>query len=197
MIRSLLLLAVLSLTKTTSAFQQVSRVTNRRDAFSPIASIFVAGQQLKALPTNAIDLGDYVDGPRGILYQVTKASPDGIKPERSQKVKTLYTLYLGGFAEDGGKQIDSSKKWFGLEKPFEFVAGVSQVIKAWDLSILDMRVGEARRLIVPPDLGYGEKGAGGSIPGGSTLYFEMELVEVGAKPKLRPEQEKWLEEHPL
>ena len=54
---------------------------------------------------------------------------------------------------------------------FEFIAGVSQVIKGWDLMVLEMRVGEARQLIIPSKLGYGDKGAGSSIPGGSTLYF--------------------------
>ena len=71
-----------------------------------------------------------------------------------------------------------------------------QVIKGWDLCILDMREGEARRLIVPSELGYGGKGVGG-IPADSTLYFEIELVEVGEVSKMGPEQIKWLEDHPL
>lgn len=82
-------------------------------------------------------------------------------------------------------------------KPFEFFAGVSQVIKGWDLSILEMRQGEARKLIIPSDLGYGDKGAGSAIPGGSTLYFNVELAEIGPAPSLNAEQQKWLEENPL
>ena len=58
-------------------------------------------------------------------------------------------------------------------------------------------MGEERRIIVPSDLGYGAKGAGGSSPGFSTLYFDMELVEIGEMSKLGPEQLKWLEENPL
>ena len=90
------------------------------------------------------------------------------KPVRAQKVKAKYTLYLNGFPEDNSnsKKIDSSKG-----RLFEFIAGVSQVIKGWDLMVLEMRVGEARQLIIPSKLGYGDKGAGSSIPGGSTLYL--------------------------
>jgi len=136
----------------------------------------------------------------GIKYKVTSPATDvnSPKPVRAQKVKAKYTLYLNGFPEDNSnaKKIDSSKGPFG-DKPFEFLAGVSQVIKGWDLMVLEMRVGEARQLIIPSKLGYGDKGAGSSIPGGSTLYFNMELVEVGAKPSLNAEQTQWLEDNPL
>jgi FKBP-type peptidyl-prolyl cis-trans isomerase len=111
-------------------------------------------------------------------------------------VKTSYSLFLDGFPEDGGKPIDSSKGLFG-DKPFEFNVGVSEVIKGWDLSLMDMVEGEARRLVIPPDLGYGDRGAGGRIPGGATLYFEVQLTENGKMPEMNEGQKKWLEEHPL
>jgi len=101
-----------------------------------------------------------------------------------------------GFGEDGGKQIDSSRGPLG-GRPFAFNAGVSQVIKGWDLAVLDMRVGERRRLAVPSELGYGDKGAGGRIPGGATLYFDLELVGIGERKELRPEQVQWLEDNPV
>ena len=142
----------------------------------------------------------YQEGPRGLKYKVIKPpiDPTSPNPQRAQKVKAKYTLYLNGFPDDNpnAKKVDSSKGPFG-EKPLEFVAGVYQVIRGWDLTILDMKVGEERRIIVPSDLGYGDAGAGGAIPGGATLYFDMELVEIGAMKKLRPEQLKWLEDNPL
>ncbi len=149
-----------------------------------------------------IDEEVYISTPRGLKYKVMKppTDTDSPKPARAQKVKASYTLYLNGFPEDTSSSIkvDSSKGLFLGERPFEFLAGVSQVIKGWDLAIMDMRAGEARKLVVASDLGYGEKGAGGGkIPGGATLYFDIELLELGAKSKIGPEQEKWLEEHPL
>eukprot|EP00978_Attheya_sp_CCMP212_P004425 scaffold9686_cov54-Attheya_sp.AAC.2 len=161
-------------------------------------------------PANAavLDLGVYQDGPRGIRYLVTQKPPASatttvVKPERATQVKASYTLYLGGFPKEPVAEgrmvtkIDSSKGPFG-EKPFEFFAGVGEVIKGWDLSILDMQQGEARRLIIPSDLAYGDKGAaGGKIPGKSTLYFDVELVEIGKRAIISPEQQTWLDEHPL
>lgn len=58
-------------------------------------------------------------------------------------------------------------------------------------------MGEERRIVVPSSLGYGDRGAGGAIPAGATLYFDLELVEVGEMSKLGPEQLKWLEDNPL
>eukprot|EP00562_Extubocellulus_spinifer_P016039 CAMPEP_0178577072 /NCGR_PEP_ID=MMETSP0697-20121206/20806_1 /TAXON_ID=265572 /ORGANISM="Extubocellulus spinifer, Strain CCMP396" /LENGTH=210 /DNA_ID=CAMNT_0020212333 /DNA_START=1 /DNA_END=630 /DNA_ORIENTATION=- len=183
-----------------SVIKKEGTTVSRRDAVGNAAAaaltaplaLLIPNPLLISLPVNAVDLSEFLDGPRGLKYQVTKVPRciDCATPERAQKVKALYTLWLGGFPEDGGKQIDSSKGILG-EKPFEFYAGVSQVIKGWDLAILDMREGEQRRLIVPSDLGYGSKGAGGRIPGDSTLYFEVELVEVGEKLNMRPEQVQW------
>lgn len=175
----------------------------RRDAL--LTGLISASSSLLIAPLSsnaAVDLSSYKDGPNGLKYLVTKEAPTtdaAVKPQRAQKVKTSYTLYLNGFPDDTpdtSKQVDSSKGFLG-DKPFEFNVGVSQVIKGWDLSLLDMKEGEARRLVIPSDLGYGDKGAGGKIPGGSTLYFEVELTEIGKLPTLKEEQLKWLEDHPL
>mmetsp|Transcript_27673 Transcript_27673/g.33654 ORF Transcript_27673/g.33654 Transcript_27673/m.33654 type:complete len:211 (-) Transcript_27673:77-709(-) len=180
---------------------------SRRDAipkvlFGSAAAPFVLSTYLgDTSAVAATDLeNEYITTDRGIKYKVTSSPKDtqSPTPQRAQKVKAKYTLYLNGFPEDTDKavKIDSSKGLFG-EKPFEFLAGVSQVIKGWDLTIMEMREGEARKLIIPSNLGYGEKGAGGKIPGGATLYFDVELAEIGSLAKLGPEQVKWLEEHPL
>ncbi|KAJ8673065.1 hypothetical protein QAD02_004326 [Eretmocerus hayati] len=65
------------------------------------------------------------------------------------------------------------------DQPFSFQIGVGQVIKGWDQGLVDMCVGEKRKLVIPPELGYGDRGAGNVIPGGATLHFEVELINIG------------------
>ena len=182
------------------SLSQISQVP--RNVFLSQATAFTVGVNALHIEHAFADTSDegYITTPRGIKYKVMKppTDPESPKPVRAQKVKASYTLYLNGFPEDtsASKKIDSSKGVF-VDTPFEFLAGVCQVIKGWDLSVLDMKAGEARRLIIPSDLGYGDQGAGKSIPGGSTLYFDIELIERGPLPRLTPEQTKWLEDHPL
>ncbi|KAF7265991.1 hypothetical protein GWI33_020724 [Rhynchophorus ferrugineus] len=68
------------------------------------------------------------------------------------------------------------------DQPFSFQLGVGQVIKGWDQGLVDMCVGEKRKLVIPPSLGYGDRGAGNVIPGKATLYFEVELINIGDTP---------------
>eukprot|EP00591_Stephanopyxis_turris_P003536 CAMPEP_0195520686 /NCGR_PEP_ID=MMETSP0794_2-20130614/17426_1 /TAXON_ID=515487 /ORGANISM="Stephanopyxis turris, Strain CCMP 815" /LENGTH=205 /DNA_ID=CAMNT_0040650097 /DNA_START=128 /DNA_END=742 /DNA_ORIENTATION=- len=170
----------------------MTATTRRKAIFN---SVSVVSSLVLVSPNSAIattpDISNYIDGERGLKYLVTKeGNPDKPKAERAQKVKASYILTLNGFKEDGGKEVDSSKGLFG-DKPLEFFVGVSQVIKGWDLAVMDMREGEYRKLVIPPSLGYGDEGAGGDIPGGATLYFEVGLVEIGKMGKMGPEQVKW------
>jgi FKBP-type peptidyl-prolyl cis-trans isomerase FkpA len=84
-------------------------------------------------------------------------------------------LYEAAAKDNKGKQFDSSRT---LGKPFRFPVGTGQVIKGWDQGVVGMKVGESRRLIIPADLAYGDSGAGGVIPPGATLVFDIDLIAV-------------------
>jgi len=93
----------------------------------------------------------------------------GAEANAGQKVSVNYRGTL-----ESGKEFDSS---YG-RGPFNFPLGAGQVIKGWDEGVEGMKVGGKRRLVIPPELGYGTRGAGGVIPPNATLIFEVELLEV-------------------
>ncbi|CAH2104060.1 unnamed protein product [Euphydryas editha] len=76
----------------------------------------------------------------------------------------------------------SSSAIYDRDQPFTFQIGVGQVIKGWDQGLLDMCVGEKRKLTIPSSLGYGERGAGNVIPPHATLHFDVELINIGDSP---------------
>jgi len=110
----------------------------------------------------------------GLQHQVVQAGA-GRTPSNGQVVRAHYTGWLGDF--ESNKKFDSS---LDRGRPLEFPLGVRRVIPAWDEAVQDMKVGERRRLVVPPHLGYGDKGAPPTIPGGATLYFDVELASINA-----------------
>ncbi|TMW56069.1 hypothetical protein Poli38472_008717 [Pythium oligandrum] len=94
--------------------------------------------------------------------------------QRSESGDKLSMHYTGTLRKDGSK-FDSS---LDRNSPFEFTLGAGQVIKGWDQGLVGMCIGEKRRLTIPSDLGYGAHGAPPTIPGGATLVFDVELLEI-------------------
>jgi FKBP-type peptidyl-prolyl cis-trans isomerase FkpA len=97
---------------------------------------------------------------------------DGEQAAAGQRVSVHYT----GWLVDGEK-FDSS---LDRNQPFDFSLGKGMVIQGWDEGVAGMKVGGKRRLTIPPQLGYGQRGAGGVIPPNATLVFEVELLAISA-----------------
>lgn len=111
--------------------------------------------------------------PSGLQYEDTTVG-DGAAAVAGQHVSVHYTgwLYTN---ETKGAKFDSSKD---RGDPFGFDLGRGQVIRGWDEGVQGMKVGGKRTLVIPPELGYGARGAGGVIPPNATLLFDVELLAV-------------------
>jgi FKBP-type peptidyl-prolyl cis-trans isomerase FkpA len=115
-------------------------------------------------PVNSLEIVDLKPG-------------EGAAIAAGQQAVVEYTgwLYENSAPDKKGKEFDSSRKG---GQAFRFAVGGGQVIKGWDQGVVGMKIGGRRRLTIPPDLAYGENGAGGVIPPGATLVFDVELVGI-------------------
>jgi FKBP-type peptidyl-prolyl cis-trans isomerase len=125
--------------------------------------------------------GNSYPDPKGNKEQKMVTTASGLKyvdekvgEGREAKAGDLVTVHYTGTLKDG-KKFDSS---LDRNDPFSFKLGKGQVIKGWDEGVAGMKVGGKRKLIIPPALGYGSRGAGESIPPNSELTFEVELLKV-------------------
>lgn len=113
-----------------------------------------------------------VTTPSGLKY-VDLVAGTGAEATKGQRVKVHYT----GWLKDG-KKFDSS---VDRGQPFEFPLGAGRVIRGWDEGVAGMKIGGKRKLIIPSDLGYGPRGAGGVIPPNAELTFEVELLGIAGQ----------------
>lgn len=134
-----------------------------------------SAQDAKPTPAPGAEKGDMkmTKTPSGLQYEDVKVGT-GDSPKKGQLAVVHYTGWLW---ENGakGKKFDSS---VDRGQPFSFPVGQGRVIKGWDEGVATMKVGGKRILLIPPDLGYGSRGAGGAIPPNATLIFEVELLEI-------------------
>jgi peptidylprolyl isomerase len=116
---------------------------------------------------------DFITMSSGIQYH-DETVGTGPEPQPGQSVTVQYTGWLD---DDGkrGKKFDSSRD---RNQPFTFTLGRGEVIQGWDMGVATMHVGGKRTLIIPPEFGYGDRGAGGAIPPGATLIFDVELLSA-------------------
>jgi peptidylprolyl isomerase len=137
--------------------------------------ITLAGIAVIGVPPNVMAqaAGKTMTTPSGLQITDSKVG-DGAAPKTGQTCVMHYTgwLYQNGAK---GKKFDSS---VDRGEPFEFAIGTHQVIRGWDEGVATMKVGGKRTLIIPPELGYGARGAGGVIPPNATLIFDVELLDV-------------------
>eukprot|EP00956_Cyclotella_meneghiniana_P034799 scaffold108267_cov67-Cyclotella_meneghiniana.AAC.7 len=171
-----LILGTTLLLGTAAAFS----VSDTRRNFLAKSSSAIVGTTAGAIVTTlspkvaSAEYDDYITTESGMKYKVTKEAPeDAAIPTAGQTVKTQYTGWLDSF--DSEKKFDSSRD---RGRPFTFKVGTGQVIRGWDEAFSTMKVGERRNIVLPPRLAYGERGAGGIIPGGATLYFDVELLAI-------------------
>ena len=147
-----------------------------RKILNKVAGFFALGW-LAATPSLAVNKGDLPTLPLSELHKIDSLEGDGETAKRGSSVTVHYSgwLYVPSKPQGKGTKFDSSKD---RGQTFQFGLGRGMVIQGWDQGVEGMKVGGNRTLIIPPDLGYGSRGAGGVIPPDATLLFDVELINV-------------------
>ena len=147
-----------------------------RKILNKVAGFFALGW-FAATPSLAVNKGDLPALPLSELHMIDSLVGDGETAKRGASVTVHYSgwLYDPSKPQGKGTKFDSSKD---RGQTFQFGLGRGMVIQGWDQGVEGMKVGGNRTLIIPPDLGYGSRGAGGVIPPNATLLFDVELVNV-------------------
>ena len=151
------------------------REFSRRTALATFFAATITGTAITGvlILSESANAQQPVTTPSGLQYIDTKVGT-GASPKTGQ---TCVMHYTGWLYENGkkGAKFDSS---LDHGEPFEFKIGMHQVIAGWDEGVATMKVGGKRTLIIPPELGYGARGAGGVIPPNATLMFDVELLGI-------------------
>lgn len=151
-----------------STLAEIVLVTQNKKLKISATDILFIQEGLKVWSVESRKLGyEYTESGLGI--KMLKEG-DGDLPQKGQRVKVHYTGLL-----ENGKKFDSS---VDRNQPFAFNLGQGRVIKGWDEGVSKLKIGSKALLQIPPDLGYGSRGAGGAIPPNATLYFEIEVLGV-------------------
>ncbi len=146
-----------------------------RFIFIPLMLVLVAGIALSGCSSS--DQPSKVQVGVTTLMKTDVVTGEGAEAQPGKMVSVHYTgwLYDDNAADKKGEKFDSSRD---RRQPFGFRLGAEQVIKGWDQGVVGMKVGGQRTLMIPPDFGYGSRGAGRSIPPNASLLFEVELLNI-------------------
>lgn len=132
-------------------------------------------QQAMATPKSTASASTSAPPTELVIKELKPGSGPAIAKGATAEVHYTGWLYDANAPDQKGAKFDSSRD---RNEPFDFPLGGGQVIQGWDQGVTGMKVGEQRRLVIPPAMGYGERGAGGVIPPNATLVFDVELLGI-------------------